>query len=266
MPSLLVVDDTPLIRSTIVRLLERENLGFSPVFEASNGMEAIQCVRRERPDVVFMDIRMPGMDGLQVSSLIRAEMPDIRIVILTAYDEFAYAQKALKLGAFDYLLKPVRPAKLIEVLNELHKDIRSASAATDQTLLAEKAAPPSIKRDPVRRAVTFIQQHYDRPISLAEVARTAHLSPSHLASIFKNSIGISYKQYLTAQRMDAAKRLLQTTDWSVDVIAEQVGYPNVTNFYRLFQRQTGQTPAAYRRQSSATPLADHSTSVSSDGI
>lgn len=248
MPSLLVVDDTPLIRSTIVNLLEREHLSFSAVFEARNGVEAVECARRKKPDVVLMDIRMPGLDGLEASSQIRAELPNTRIVFLTAYDDFGYAQKALKLGAVDYLLKPVRPAKLVEVLDKLLEDIR-ADAATNNLLVPIKSSTPqSIRRDPVKRAVAFIQQHYDRPISLAEVARSAHISPSHLAYTFKNSLGTSYKQYLTAQRIDAAKRLLQTTDWAVEVIAEQVGYPNVTNFYRLFQRETGQTPASYRRQ------------------
>jgi len=249
MPSLLVVDDTPLIRSTIVHLLERERLDFNPVFEARDGIEAVECARQKRPDVVLMDIRMPGMDGLQASSHIRAELPNTRIVFLTAYDDFGYAQQALKLRAVDYLLKPVRPAKLVEVLDKLLKDIRSEPEVADPPapIMKSSTAPP-IRRDPVRRAVAFIQQHYDRPISLAEVAKSAHISPSHLAYTFKNALGTSYKQYLTAQRIDAAKRLLQTTDWAVEVIAEQVGYPNVTNFYRLFQRETGQTPASYRRQ------------------
>ncbi len=254
MPSLLVVDDTPLISTTIARLVEEEKIGFDTVLEARNGLEAVDCSRRIRPDVILMDIKMPGMDGLKAAAIIRSELPDTRIVFLTAYDEFAYAQAALKLGSVDYLLKPIRPAKLLEILRQLVDDIRAdnAKTASPATNGADAAPPQPVKRDPVKRAIAYIQQHYDQPkISLSEVAEVAHLSPSHLAHILKETLGVSYKQYLTAQRMDAAKRLLQTTDWTIDVIAEQVGYPNVTNFYRLFQRETGQTPAAYRKQDGA---------------
>ncbi len=256
MPSLLVVDDTHLISTTIARLVEEEKIGFNTVLEARNGLEAVDCARRVKPDVILMDIKMPGMDGLKASAIIRAELPDTRIVFLTAYDEFAYAQAALKLGSVDYLLKPIRPAKLLEILRQLVDDVRADAAKAVSPAMngADAPAPASpVKRDPVKRAIAYIQQHYDQPkISLSDVAEVAHLSPSHLAHILKETLGVSYKQYLTAQRMDAAKRLLQTTEWTIDVIAEQVGYPNVTNFYRLFQRETGQTPSAYRKQDTAS--------------
>ena len=80
----------------------------------------MELARRILPDIVLMDIKMPGMDGLQATAIIREELPATKIIILTAYDEFSYVQKALKLGAVDFLLKPVRPAKLIEVLNEVY--------------------------------------------------------------------------------------------------------------------------------------------------
>jgi two-component system response regulator YesN len=73
------------------------------------------------------------------------------------------------------------------------------------------------------------------------------LSPSHLASLLKERLGLSYITYLTSIRIEQAKKLLRTTDLTVAAIAERVGYPNVTNFYRLFQRETGLTPGAYRQ-------------------
>ena len=92
--------------------------------------------------------------------------------------------------------------------------------------------------------------HHNRPdISLNEVADAVNLSSSHLVHLLKEQVGLSYKSYLISLRMDAAKHLLRTTDLPVAAVAETVGYENVSNFYRLFHRETGCTPAAYRRQS-----------------
>lgn len=142
MPGLLVVDDTELIRTTIVNTVLKKGLGISSVFEAENGEEAVKLARQHQPDIVFMDIKMPGMNGLQATAIIRKELPNTKIIMLTAYDEFSFAQEAIKLGATDYLLKPLRPNKLIEVLNtvqaKIQEDAKQQRALTDaQQRLAE---------------------------------------------------------------------------------------------------------------------------------
>lgn len=123
MSKILIVDDMPVIRSALGKILTQQNLGFSAIWEATNGEEAVQLAREYKPDIILMDIKMPGLTGLQATELIRRQNPTIKIIILTAYDEFAYVQKALKLGARDYLLKPVRPNKLIELLLEIQQEI-----------------------------------------------------------------------------------------------------------------------------------------------
>jgi two-component system response regulator YesN len=527
MPGLLVADDTALIRSTIKRVVNRENLGFQPVLEAANGEEAVALARQHKPDIVLMDIKMPGLDGLQAAAIIRREFPATKIIILTAYDDFPYVQKALKLGAVDYLLKPIRPDKLAAILTQVYdqfqqeqQQLQNASvaknylqetlpmienslverlvrglvadkaaikdslkhlgktiswpmvivadvegfealgsestvpaplsevtphilgggsdflvglsnpgrviaivstghtlAAVDQTrqlgagiqqalqtrlglsvnvglghryadiesiplsyaeaslacrhhicqtqqrvihiddinqitcreklaypvqlerkildnvrqinvkecmallndmldylvyqfkkspeiirnrlgelmalvtriaikagapetemldhsheqvmalatvqkatdmrswaanslaeILAAIPTPLSTGSDAVQQAIDYIHRRQHQPdITLNEVADAVGLSASHLASQLKCRVGMSYKRYLIALRLDTAKKLLRTTNMTVTAIAEAVGYQNVTNFYRLFQRETGTTPAAFRR-------------------
>lgn len=250
MPSLLVVDDTPIIRSTIVNVVARSEMGFSPVVEAVNGADAIEKARAVPPDVVLMDIRMPGVDGLEAAGVIRREHPAARIVFLSAYDDFSYVQRALKLGAVDYLLKPIRPNSLRDLLDELARP-KAEEATAPSFPTAGIEAPGSGgggRNDPIGRALAYIAQNFrSSSISLAEVADAAYLSPSHLAHRFRQKVGVGYQQYVTNLRIDAAKTMLSTTDLPVAVIAEDIGYPNLTNFYRLFQRETGLTPAAYRR-------------------
>lgn len=125
MAGLLLADDTPIVRSTIADIIARELPELAPIALASSGDEAVEVARRSQPDIVIMDIKMPGMDGLQAAAIIREELPAAKLIILTAYDEFPYVQRALKLGAVDFLLKPVRPAKLIEVIDGVHRQIQA---------------------------------------------------------------------------------------------------------------------------------------------
>jgi len=123
MPGILVADDLPVIRTGIIHILTQYQVPLQPFIEAADGADAVQMARRHKPDIILMDIKMPKLDGLQAISMIRAEQPDVKVVMLTAYNEFSYLQKALKLSVRDYLLKPIRPAKLIELLEEIQKEI-----------------------------------------------------------------------------------------------------------------------------------------------
>jgi two-component system, response regulator YesN len=533
MTSILIADDAPIIRFSLERILSQADIGLEPIWLAENGEEAVVLAQQHRPDIVLIDIKMPGLNGLQAISRIREKQPGLKFVMLTAYNEFSYVQKALKLGARDYLLKPVRPDKLIELLVEIQKEIEVerrdlrtvamvkdslqktlpvieanlvenlirgtapedvtvsdalaylgkrlirpvvfvckvddfdafaqkqtavalqqlylnlvetvrnalpdsrralvgyskpgravAIVSTEQGLtmaiqlralgetirqavaaalpvtvsvgigqscldlasiplsyaeanlarryhrrlegnkvvgiedilenlpaqgesvfylvekeralvkaveanqqqnarqlineivdyltqqyrakpegmknhcaelvtlaawgaigagvaeaqaldmlhqqvrvLAGRQSVPEIRAwalnslaelltlvqalavrpDAVQQAMAYIQTHYaNADISLHTVAEAVNLSPSHLSAQFKSRMGLSYSKYLTAVRLEEAQKLLRTTDWSVTAVAEAVGYPNVTNFYRLFQRQFGMTPAIYR--------------------
>lgn len=111
-----LVEDESLIRQGIKNLISWNEYGFSFVGEAQDGELAWPLIQKEKPDIVITDVKMPFMDGLQLSSLIKDKMPDTTIIILSGFDDFTYAKKAIGIGVDEYLLKPLSKEQLIEVL------------------------------------------------------------------------------------------------------------------------------------------------------
>jgi len=114
----LVVDDEHLERQAIPLILDQASATFKVVGEARNGNEALRLSVELKPDIILMDIKMPGMDGLTAAREIKKALPAVAIIFLTAYDEFDYAKEALRVGALDYLLKPLRSKDLLEILGK----------------------------------------------------------------------------------------------------------------------------------------------------
>ena len=119
MIKVLVADDQELIRQSLQIVLDsKENIKVTDV--ASNGQEVVQSVRREKPDVILMDIRMPKMDGVQCTKIIKDNYPEIKIIILTTFDDDEYVYNALKFGASGYLLKGVSMYELVNAIVTVH--------------------------------------------------------------------------------------------------------------------------------------------------
>ena len=108
--SVLMVDDEQEVIEVITRKLNWEELGFKVCGSAGNGAEALEMAEELQPDVVMTDIKMPYMDGLELTRRLRSLYPDIRIIIFSGFDEFEYAKEAVRLGAEEYLLKPIAAA------------------------------------------------------------------------------------------------------------------------------------------------------------
>lgn len=104
---ILIVDDEEEVRSSIMRKMQWEQLGYQLVGDAENGEDALEKVRGLEPDLVLTDIKMPYMDGLTLTKYIKEERNSTEIVIFSGFDDFEYAQKAIKLGVIEYILKPV---------------------------------------------------------------------------------------------------------------------------------------------------------------
>jgi DNA-binding NarL/FixJ family response regulator len=136
--SVLLADDQPLLRRGFRMILEAED-GVTVTGEAGDGAEAVELARRVRPDVVLMDIRMPGTDGIEATRRITAAEPGVRVLVLTTFDLDEYAFGALQAGASGFLLKDVRPHELVAAVRTVASGDAVVSPRVTRRLLEEYA-------------------------------------------------------------------------------------------------------------------------------
>lgn len=122
---IMIVDDEVIIRTGLCTVIDWKDLGLDLLPAASSAEEALERIPIEKPHIVLTDIRMPGMDGIELSKEIKNILPDTEIVILTGYDDFAYAQQALRGGVTDYLLKTSGPEEIIKAALKAKRNIMS---------------------------------------------------------------------------------------------------------------------------------------------
>jgi two-component system response regulator YesN len=120
---MLIVDDEPIICQGLRQTIPWDTIGVEVVGEAYDGVEALQFVTRQHVDLVLTDIHMDGMDGLELAKGLKELLPQIRIIILSGYDDFEYARQALRLGIEDYLLKPVNIEELMAMVQSIGKEL-----------------------------------------------------------------------------------------------------------------------------------------------
>ena len=248
---ILVAEDEEIARRSLRLLCERSGSPVEVVSEANTGRQVLEELERARPDIILMDVVMPGMNGLTAAKAVRERSPATKIVMISAYEVFSYAQEALRAGAVDYLLKPVRPEQLEALLKKLCTDLDAAKtqklflpASPEQT---NALLPNGPHTHILKPALAFIAAHYTQQLTLEQVAEQVALSPTYFSRIFKQETGYTFVEYLTRLRLAEVKRLLRTTRLSLAEISYAVGYQNPNYLSERFKELEGMTPSAYRR-------------------
>lgn len=134
-----LIDDTPLIREALKKTIPWEELSCTVCGEAGDGLTAKAQAEKLKPDIIITDIRMPGMDGLELAEFVNQKLPFTRVIVITGFQEFEYAKRALKLNVQDLLLKPLDNQNVIQVLNETVQEIAQAEkrASYENQLMLE---------------------------------------------------------------------------------------------------------------------------------
>lgn len=148
MYKVLIADDEVWIGFGIKKLIHKSGQPFTVIGEAPNGIRAYEMVKKEQPDLLITDIRMPGLNGLELMRKLRAEENPVGVVFISGYAEFEYAREAISLGAFDYLLKPIEEESLTAILSRFREEKeRNVPRSMESVALNPEVSDPRIRKD-----------------------------------------------------------------------------------------------------------------------
>ena len=251
MLKVLVVDDEVLVRNGIVMETDWSGIGCMVVAEAADGLEGLEAARKYKPDIIVCDIRMPRMDGLEMVTQLRKEENKAYVIFLTAYSDFSYAQKAIKLAATDYLLKPFEDGELERVIAgitcSVQKKQQKERDSYEQEILPHAQLDRGDKSNYVMEALSYIGEHYGEPeVGVKEIAETIGISESHLSHVFRKETDYTVNAYITRYRIQSAMKLLTNCRYKVYEVAEMVGYRDTTYFSTIFKKVAGVNPSEYQ--------------------
>ncbi len=247
----LVADDEPIERQVVYKKLMNFFPGQVEIFLAENGIEAVNVFEEKNCQVALLDIAMPGMSGLDAAEEIRKMSPDCGIIFLTAFDEFSYAKKAIRIRAIDYLLKPGSDEDIINALERaFYLCDKNAHKAPAQPVSSDKATDQATTEPSLNTFVKdisdYIDNHYKEDLSLQDVASVLGYSDVYFCRIFKQNFGRNFITYLNNYRIDRAKELLADPEINIKDISTEAGYRDANYFTRVFKRIVGTTPSEYR--------------------
>lgn len=227
----IIVDDEKSSGDIIKFLIKSSNLPIEIVGEARDGNEAIELIKKTHPDIVYLDIKMPGYNGIEVMEFInKNHVGGINFIVVTAYSYFEYAQASLRLGAKDILLKPIDSNQFYETMNRV-----IGYNYTDNQFFNE--------------ILEYINLNYTSDMELNKCASYFHTSPNHISRMFKKYLDQNFIAYVNDLRIKRAMKLLRDSNLTIKEIALEVGFNNLNYFYKKFKSSSGLTPKQFKNNS-----------------
>ncbi|OQA25198.1 MAG: putative response regulatory protein [Firmicutes bacterium ADurb.Bin354] len=233
-----IADDEVWITLGLKKLLEKLDMDVYIVGTANNGLTAKEEIELFKPDVVFTDIRMPGLTGLELLQSVSESAPDTKVVMISGYADFSYAREAIQHHAYDYLLKPIKEEELARVMMSIINE-----RGEEKT---ERSDEPSFDRV-IDNVISEIREHYTEDISLTSLATKYNLSMARLSEMIKENLKVNFSDYIASLRIQRAKELLRDESISIQEIAEIVGYNDYFYFTKVFKKVEGISPSKYRK-------------------
>ena len=244
MYKVLIVDDEPVIAEGLKKIVDWEKYNCVVAGTASSGKEGLAMVEKCQPDILFTDIRMPGMDGLTMLAALRSEHKNLQVIILTGYRDFDYARQALNLGVFRYLVKPSKMKELDEAMESLSERLEGVAEAEQESIEDDNTTANNFI---VKQAISYMEQHYKEKLQLTDVAEKVYVSHWHLSKLL-NSTGKSFSDVLNEIRIENAKELMEDSSLHIADISEKVGFADTAHFSRVFKKYTGMSANEYRNR------------------
>ena len=257
--TILIVDDHYIITEGIKNMIERMAFRNCSIYTAETGEKAKAVAYEVKPDILITDIRLPDISGIDLISIMKNIMPSVRIIAISAYDKFEYAQKAIREGVADYLVKPINRDELFHIMEKLvdgTKDEETSHGPKSTDCTGKGSTLDEVQNCSmiVTQALDYVDANYHQnDLSLSYVSNLVSKSYNYFSAIFKKETAYNFTDYLTLVRVKKSKNLLMDFDKSIKDVAFEVGFNDSIYYCKMFKKITGITPTQFR-QSHICPL------------
>lgn len=249
--NVILVDDEEVAVNALKRRVDWKKYGIDEVYIAYSMKEAQKLFQEKVIDVMLSDIEMPQGNGLDLYEWVKSYYPAVECVYVTCHPEFEYMRRAMQLGSADYVLKPIDYEELDGVLSQLVERVRRQrrieSIPPEIMQKASGEEGEKTKDDVIGTVKRYVREHIQEDIYIADIAKQVYLNEQYLMRTFKKTTGLSILEFITNERLWLAKELLINTNYPINRVADMVGYGNYSYFTKIFKRNVGKTPQAFRQ-------------------
>lgn len=241
---LMVIDRSPLEGKTIEYILSKNLIGISYVGQAFSDIQSLELTKSLLPNIIIINIDNIDIYSSNIIRQIKQIIPEVKIILTSAYSQFNLMQAALLHGTANYILRPISVKELIEFLKNLfQKNEIFKNPSYDYYSTTD------ISYKYCAKAKYYIELYINqsRSVSLENISHELFLSPYYLSRIFVECEGINFRNYVIQCKMKKAKLLLITTNQSIDNISREVGYEDSSSFRRQFKKEIGISASIYRK-------------------
>lgn len=246
MYNVLIADDESSVVTGLCSIIDWNALGFHVRGTAKDGEEALSILMEGGYNLVVTDIRMPGMDGLELAEAVHSRRPSVRMLVISGYSDFNYARSAIKYGVNGYLLKPIDREELMQyvaaIKEELDRETGDQEFITYGGTVFERKMYPDI----VSRIREYVEQHYAENLNLKTISGVFYMSPVYLGRLYKNATGEAFSDYINKVRIAEVKKKLMLDASKMSDIVKKSGYNSQEYFYRAFRKYEGISFAEYK--------------------
>ena len=246
MYQVLIVEDDKTNQRFYEKLKVWEEEGFVIAGQASHGKEALALMEQNEYDLYLVDVMMPVMNGLEFLQELKNRNVDAPKIIASNYNEFEYVRQGMKLGAMDYLLKPVTEDALRECLQSVREELWESREGTVMEQIFT-ACGADAESGFTKKLMVYFMEH-TRDLNLKDISDEFLLSKDYFGKLFKRQMNENFNQFVLKYKMEYACYLLKDTDDRIYEISDALGYKTTDYFSKLFKEYTGQTPAGYRKE------------------
>lgn len=236
----MIADDEMYMLEALEKLINWEGLDCKLVYKAKNGEDLLQQIRLQVPDIVITDIKMPLVTGLEVARYVYEQMLPTKVIILSAYADFNYAQEAIQYDVCGYIVKTSAIEKLPEILN---KAIGKLSGPVN----LEKEEAEKYTEDIFGKLQKYIDAHYMDKLTLTVLAEAVHANGSYLSRLYKAKTGQNLFDAINKKKLERAKDYL-AQGRRIREVATLVGFEDVSYFSRVFKKYENCSPKDYEKK------------------